>query len=250
MFDQAFLNELSINALYLGFWLVAATVALYVLRFLVHSILRVSSRSIPANGFTFVVRLIIVAYIFSACTDEIVNGFQIHLGEPFFVVIWGAYIVFAFFFSVSSVTPMREAWSYTRNGPLMSRGYIDVFYPWALIVLFPVLHWQGLKFGMIREEVFKIPVLFVLAVVEGIQTIGVVSNEDDIARFQKGIYILFGLFLAYHLVRGLFYSRDYVVNLAEVLRGDAPQSDLVVEKTKAEPDEETKAEEPNEPNSS
>ncbi|MBZ0255715.1 hypothetical protein K8I31_06610, partial [bacterium] len=117
--------------------------------------------------------------------------------------------------------------SYTQDGPLMSRAYIDVFHPWVTFFVFGLMAWLIDAKSAINETIIRIPSNLLGSSFESLIQVKSFADNFDLEKFSLAIITAFGLFLAFHYIRGLYFSWDYFANLFEVLRGETPSDEIV-----------------------
>lgn len=223
MYDSVIISYILKVTFHLGFLLAAEKLFFLLLRILLHRMFRISVRSIPVNVFIFILRVLVSSYIFMLAASVVMSLPK----NEFVVIAWIVYASILFFYTVSAVMPMREAWSYTQDGPLMSRAYVDVFHPGATFFVFGLMTWLIDEKISINETIIRIPSNLLGSAFESLIQIKSFADNFDLEKFSLAIITAFGLFLAFHYVRGLYFSWDYFVNLFEVLRGGTPSDEIV-----------------------
>lgn len=205
-------------AMMAGILLILFKIVLWIYRYMVHSILKISSHSIPSNILHFFLQLMGTSFLFA---------FFLHLlkGAPEEINLLNAWLgvyIYMFLYSISAVMPMREEWSYTRNGPLLSRAYVDVFHPWLMMLLLPLLYWAMEYTPVII--LYWLPVPFRSAF-SAIGQLLILFGEEPF-HAQTLLFTVISIFLFYHFLRGILNLRDYFVSLLEVVRGPEPVDKL------------------------
>lgn len=223
MYDSVIISYLLKVTFHLGFLLASEKLFFLLFRILLHRVLRISVRSIPINVFIFILRALICSYIFMLAASVVMSLPK----NEFVIAAWAAYASILFFYTVSAVMPMREAWSYTQDGPLMSRAYVDVFHPWITFIIFGLMTWFVDAKSAINETIIRIPSNLCGRSFESLIQVKSFADNFDLEQFSLAIITAFGLFLAFHYIRGLYFSWDYFANLFEVLRGETPSDEIV-----------------------
>ncbi|MDP8246419.1 MAG: hypothetical protein P9L94_20215 [Candidatus Hinthialibacter antarcticus] len=210
----------------LGVYLALVKLLFLIIRFVFQSVLKISRHSIPANLFLFFARLIGCSFFF-AVTFHLLKRYEL-FGNA--ALLWFISLLFILLYSISDVMPMREAWSYTRNGPLMSRAYIDVFHPLVSMLLLPAGVWLISMMPSISLEMIAVQPSRIMNLIAGLITSLTKMKGDQLVQIEQNItiafYSIFSFFLIFHLMRSVNSIRDYCANFFEVIRGQEPDPEL------------------------